>query len=101
MDNQLVNDYDIKDNSITSMANSEALFNACLSKKPQLTKQQFRQNLDTAQRIILEYQKKQILEPETVITSDLPPCPDCGGTFFLRTGTCHACQTCGASQGCS
>ncbi len=34
-------------------------------------------------------------------TSDHPPCGDCGGTFFLRTGTCHVCQTCGASQGCS
>lgn len=36
-----------------------------------------------------------------VETSDHPPCGDCGGTFFLRTGTCHVCQTCGASQGCS
>lgn len=34
-------------------------------------------------------------------TSDHPPCPQCGGIFFLRTGTCHVCQTCGASQGCS
>ena len=35
------------------------------------------------------------------ITSDHQPCSDCGGIFFLRTGTCHVCQTCGASQGCS
>lgn len=38
---------------------------------------------------------------EPVETSDHQPCHDCGGTIFLRTGTCHVCQTCGASQGCS
>ncbi len=38
---------------------------------------------------------------EPVSTSDHPPCGSCGGTFFLRTGTCHVCQTCGTSQGCS
>jgi len=40
-------------------------------------------------------------EIEGVETSDTAPCGDCGGIFFLRTGTCHVCQTCGASQGCS
>jgi len=38
---------------------------------------------------------------EPVATADHPPCETCGGTFFLRTGTCHVCQTCGTSQGCS
>jgi len=38
---------------------------------------------------------------EPSVTSDHPPCSACGGTFFLRTGTCHVCQTCGTSQGCS
>lgn len=38
---------------------------------------------------------------EPVPTGDHPPCSSCGGTFFLRTGTCHVCQTCGTSQGCS
>lgn len=38
---------------------------------------------------------------EPTATSDHPPCSCCGGTFFLRTGTCHVCQTCGTSQGCS
>ena len=38
---------------------------------------------------------------EPSVTSDHPPCSGCGGTFFLRTGTCHVCQTCGTSQGCS
>lgn len=38
---------------------------------------------------------------EPTVTSDHPPCSNCGGTFFLRTGTCHVCQTCGTSQGCS
>jgi len=40
-------------------------------------------------------------EPEPVATSDHQPCIECGGSFFLRTGTCHVCQTCGSSQGCS
>jgi ribonucleoside-diphosphate reductase alpha chain len=30
-----------------------------------------------------------------------PPCSDCGGIDFLRTGTCFVCVTCGCSQGCS
>ena len=38
---------------------------------------------------------------EPVATCDHPPCGTCGGSFFLRTGTCHVCQTCGTSQGCS
>ena len=29
------------------------------------------------------------------------PCQDCSGTDFYRTGTCHVCVNCGASQGCS
>ena len=29
------------------------------------------------------------------------PCPECSGINFLRTGNCHVCITCGASQGCS
>lgn len=37
----------------------------------------------------------------TESNSSLTPCQDCGGTIFLRTGTCHVCQTCGVSQGCS
>ncbi len=46
--------------------------------------------------VVQDLQSNQPIE-----TSDHPPCGDCGGTFFLRTGTCHVCQTCGASQGCS
>ena len=42
-----------------------------------------------------------VKETEPIKTSDHQPCADCGGIFFLRTGTCHVCQTCGASQGCS
>lgn len=38
---------------------------------------------------------------DTLVSGDLAPCPDCGGIEFLRTGNCHACLTCGASQGCS
>lgn len=39
------------------------------------------------------------IEQETV--GGLEPCNLCGGSEFLRTGTCYVCQTCGESQGCS
>ena len=29
------------------------------------------------------------------------PCPECGGSDFMRTGVCHVCVQCGTSQGCS
>jgi hypothetical protein len=45
--------------------------------------------------------KKPPKEPEAVKTCDHQPCQDCGNTFFKRTGTCHVCEICGASQGCS
>ena len=40
-------------------------------------------------------------ENNPIATSDHIPCSECGGTDFLRTGTCFVCITCGASQGCS
>lgn len=45
---------------------------------------------------IIEYNKKVNSQPV-----DGVPCSDCGGNMFIRTGTCHACVTCGSSQGCS
>jgi ribonucleoside-diphosphate reductase alpha chain len=33
-------------------------------------------------------------------TTDAPPCTNCGGITF-RNGSCHLCQTCGTSSGCS
>ena len=29
------------------------------------------------------------------------PCMECGSLDLVRTGTCHVCCVCGASQGCS
>jgi len=54
----------------------------------------FEENMDAATNPVSD-----TVEP--VATCDHPPCGACGGTFFLRTGTCHVCQTCGTSQGCS
>lgn len=49
--------------------------------------------------------EQKIVEPEVAKPDELntsqTPCQECGGVIFLRTGTCHVCQTCGASQGCS
>lgn len=50
---------------------------------------------------IYEFNKPQQTEQSTVVSGDIQPCSDCGGIDFIRTGNCHACTTCGASQGCS
>jgi hypothetical protein len=31
----------------------------------------------------------------------LAPCVECGGSDFIRTGTCYVCVNDGTSQGCS
>ena len=104
MDKQLVNDYYIDENNITFMAQSDTLFNACLAKKPQLTMKEFRQNLDTAERILKAYQhnksKKQNTAKELEENIDYGDvCPDCGGPI-KRSGTCWVCYAgCGNSVG--
>ena len=50
---------------------------------------------------VLQQTRPVMKTSEPSVTSDHPPCSGCGGTFFLRTGPCHVCQTCGTSQGCS
>lgn len=97
----MVNVYHVDDNSSTKMAQSKSLFVSCKTFKNDLTEVEFRRNVDLAWRIASEFnaKKEKVIEP--VPTSDHPPCGDCGGIFFLRTGTCHVCQTCGRSQGCS
>lgn len=57
-----------------------------------------RKALITIERKMKEKSQTQLKQ---VLTSDHPPCAQCGGIYFLRTGTCHVCQTCGSSQGCS
>jgi len=59
------------------------------------------QDVITAWEVSQESPKLQINKTPAVKTSDYAPCSNCGSIFFLRTGTCHVCQTCGASQGCS
>ncbi len=94
--------YDICDNKSTEMAQSKELFISCKTFKNDLTEEIFRRNVDLAWRITTDFSSKNIKKnKEPVQTSDHPPCNDCGGTFFLRTGTCHVCQICGKSQGCS
>jgi ribonucleoside-diphosphate reductase alpha chain len=33
-------------------------------------------------------------------TPDAPPCPRCGW-LTVRNGTCHKCENCGETTGCS
>jgi hypothetical protein len=100
----MVNDYYIenKNNSSTAMVHSKNLFISCKTHKTDLTEEAFRRNVDLAFIITKEFAAKKTEKMnEPVATSDHPPCTGCGGTFFMRTGTCHVCQTCGDSQGCS
>lgn len=47
------------------------------------------------------YDDAKAVETSPARESNLPPCGTCGGTDFIATGNCHACRTCGESQGCS
>ena len=40
------------------------------------------------------------IDPHNSVPMDAPVCPDCGITM-QRTGTCHTCTQCGASDGCA
>jgi hypothetical protein len=98
--------YDLKNNDITDLAKNETLFNACLSKNPSLTWSDFRRNLDTAYRALIELKKKHSHKQNTAKEikpekTDHEPCTTCGSTTFLRTGTCFVCDRCGSSAGCS
>lgn len=56
--------------------------------------------IDTIKRNTVQEEIKPV-KPKGISTSDHQPCIECGGIDFMRTGTCYACTTCGASQGCS
>lgn len=46
----------------------------------------------------------EVKEEEKEVESCGLVCTECGNAdfrLFIRTGTCHACQVCGASMGCS
>lgn len=73
-------------------------------RKNTVTREAILRNLETLRRDWAEHQvsgNSGQLPDKPKVTFDLPPCPQCGGISFLRTGTCHVCQTCGSSQGCS
>jgi formamidopyrimidine-DNA glycosylase len=102
----MVNDYYIKDNSSTAMAQSESLFISCKTHDIELTKEVFRRNIDTAFITLSDFMTKKgkvnkVEEIKPVASSDHEPCGTCGSTDFLRTGTCFVCRNCSSSQGCS
>lgn len=47
------------------------------------------------------YQRSQQSEVRAAAEANLQPCGSCGSVDFIPTGNCHACATCGESQGCS
>lgn len=55
---------------------------------------------ETTVKVPKQKQESGVVEPVKV-EGDTTPCSECGSIFLLRTGTCHVCQVCGASQGCS
>jgi ribonucleoside-diphosphate reductase alpha chain len=48
----------------------------------------------------VEVMAKQPKDVKPVMDLDSPPCPKCG-TITVRNGSCHKCQNCGESLGCS
>lgn len=63
-------------------------------KNPELLKQIF---IDHSQALHAHNIKLNIESKEV---GGETPCSECGGSDFLRTGTCHVCISCGASAGC-
>ena len=40
-----------------------------------------------------------VSKPESKIV-EAPPCPTCGSSMWVRTGTCRTCTNCGYAGGC-
>ena len=88
--------YDINTISLDSILSDTRLVNELMRNEPILTENEAREKIRFA------YDKcEQFKKPDPVKSNDHQPCQDCGGSEFVRTGTCFACLTCGASQGCS
>jgi len=55
-------------------------------------------------RLLKLYEISKLIESGEIVSGpedSMQPCSECGNNDFIRTGNCHACRTCGASQGCS
>ncbi len=51
-----------------------------------------------AERILLNVSEQEAYVAQN--QSDAPPCPECGA-IMVRSGSCHKCLNCGATNGCS
>ena len=89
--------YNIKKTSASELVKDERLINSIMTKKPELSQKEAREQIIKSWHIVESFVKKD----KPVFTSDHPPCHNCGSTNFQRTGTCHVCMTCFESQGCS
>lgn len=87
--------YDIRKYELEDLLKDVRLITA-ITEQADVSVSTAKQRIHSAYERTLVYSK-----PKPVKTSDHPPCPNCGGIDFQRTGTCHVCITCGSSQGCS
>ncbi len=88
--------YDISEYSITKMIEDKRLISELMRVEPTLTSREVKD------KIIFAYEKCDgFVKPEPVKSYDHQPCCNCGGSSFIRTGTCFVCDLCGSSQGCS
>jgi hypothetical protein len=53
--------------------------------------------LETALRVV----EDKVPVTRINVSSHLPPCDVCGSTDFIRTGSCHTCNQCAKTTGCS
>jgi len=87
--------YDITKTNVSDLVKSETLINSILSKKPEFSQKEAREQIIKSWHIAESFIKKdRPIEVEGL-------CQDCGSNKLVKTGTCAVCAICGSSQGCS
>ena len=74
---------------------------ACINEDRMCRKAAYERGEAITDDLCLGCGKNKVTKPESKVVSGLTPCSQCGSIDFLRTGTCHVCNECGSSQGCS
>jgi len=78
------------------LAKNESLVSSIISKRPELSNKEAREQIVKSWHIAESFVKK-----EKTVKVEGEVCPDCGSSALIRTGVCKACTLCGASLGCS
>lgn len=90
--------YNIKEHTLESLSDDERLISSLMTENPTWTKAEAVEKITFAYEKCDGYRSKKQKEVANV---DHPPCWKCGSTQFIRSGTCHTCQVCSETSGCS